>query len=345
MERDGLELDLRISLGSAWIALRGWPAAQVWRSLEPALALANSLGRRDALLPILWGLFINVFTRGRVAESLGWVAQIKEAAKVCQDRDLRMLMHLVAADSYHLLGELIQAREHATQVLTLGTEQRRGRLADVLNQHPTTMASVHTADCTWMLGYPEQAIRISDEKDTAARRDGNPFNIGWALTRSAQLFDYIREPDEAQKCIQEAERLGYENSLPILTEMMVPWQSGIVLIRNGQIAAGVASLKAGLAVWQGSGGGLLVPYSKSVLAEGAAQIGDLDGAFDLIQESIVQIERPGWEERSHYPQILRIKGWLLSLKGDVEGAERDYLASLDWARHQQAKSWELRTAT
>ena len=29
----------------------------------------------------------------------------------------------------------------------------------------------------------------------------------------------------------------------------------------------------------------------------------------------------------------------------MEGAERNYLASLDWARQQQAKSWELRTAT
>ena len=40
-----------------------------------------------------------------------------------------------------------------------------------------------------------------------------------------------------------------------------------------------------------------------------------------------------------------IKGWLLSLKGDSRGAERAYIASLAWARQQQAKSRELRTAT
>ena len=33
------------------------------------------------------------------------------------------------------------------------------------------------------------------------------------------------------------------------------------------------------------------------------------------------------------------------MKGDPAGAERAYTASLDWARTQQAKSWELRTAT
>ena len=30
---------------------------------------------------------------------------------------------------------------------------------------------------------------------------------------------------------------------------------------------------------------------------------------------------------------------------DPEAAERCYMPSLDWARQQQAKSWELRTAT
>ena len=72
---------------------------------------------------------------------------------------------------------------------------------------------------------------------------------------------------------------------------------------------------------------------------------DIDGALQLIDEQIAQVERPGWEERLHYAEILRLKGWMLSLKGDFKGAERNYLASLDWAREQQAKSWELRTST
>jgi predicted ATPase len=87
------------------------------------------------------------------------------------------------------------------------------------------------------------------------------------------------------------------------------------------------------------------PYLKSVLAEGMAQAGDLARALVLTDEAIAQIERPGWEERNFYAEALRIKGWVLSLKGDPAGAERHYLASLDWARQQRAKSWELRTAT
>jgi hypothetical protein len=67
--------------------------------------------------------------------------------------------------------------------------------------------------------------------------------------------------------------------------------------------------------------------------------------IELTNEQIAQVERPGWGERLYYPEILRLKGWMLSLKGDLDGAELNFLASLDWARRQQAKSWELRTST
>ena len=39
------------------------------------------------------------------------------------------------------------------------------------------------------------------------------------------------------------------------------------------------------------------------------------------------------------------QGLGLSLKGERERAERNFLASLEWARRQQAKMWELRTST
>jgi predicted ATPase len=81
------------------------------------------------------------------------------------------------------------------------------------------------------------------------------------------------------------------------------------------------------------------------LAEGLALSGDSEGGLRLIEESLAQIARPGWEERLHLAEVLRLKGWMLVLQGDLDGAEQNYLASLDWARQQQAKSWELRTAT
>lgn len=70
LDRDGKELDLRTPLGTAWMALKGWPASEVWTSLHPALGLAKSRSRHDAVLPISYGLWTNVITQGRITNPL-----------------------------------------------------------------------------------------------------------------------------------------------------------------------------------------------------------------------------------------------------------------------------------
>jgi predicted ATPase len=230
-------------------------------------------------------------------------------------------------------------------VLALYSQERHGHLVGVLNADPKTASFVYSALSTWVLGYPEQAADVREHSEAHARKLGHPFNLGWALTTGAQVFDCLGEPEEHLNRAAEAERLGRENGLSFLTECRAPINSGIALIRRGQTAEGVALLKRGIAVWEEGGGRQDNPYFKSVLAEGVAQLGDLDGALALVDEAIAQVERPGWEERWYYAETLRIKGWILALEGDLEAAERNYFASLDWARQQQAKSWELRTGT
>jgi tetratricopeptide (TPR) repeat protein len=139
---------------------------------------------------------------------------------------------------------------------------------------------------------------------------------------------------------EECERVGRENSLPVLWSSFAPMLYGTALIREGKVGEAIALLKTGT-----RRGKIRNPTWAALLAEGMALTGDLDDALRLIDEIIAQIERPGWEERIHYAEILRLKGWMLSLRGDLDGAERNFLASLDWARRQQAKSWELRTST
>jgi tetratricopeptide (TPR) repeat protein len=195
-----------------------------------------------------------------------------------------------------------------------------------------------------MLGYPDQAIRLRDAMESHARKLGRPYDLGAALVHAAVICDYVREPEEMRRRIEEAERLGRENSLPSLWRELVPRYAGLALIRQGRVTNAIALLTADAETRKTGGGEMGQPFFKSVLAEAIAQIGDVDGALRLTDEAIEQVERPGWEERHYYAEILRIKGWLLSLKGDREGAECAYRASLDWARQQRAKSWELRTA-
>jgi predicted ATPase len=336
---------LRCLLGPAWLALNGWASPEVWNSLHPALALAKSLGRHDALLPVLSGLGVNVLTQGRVAEALPWAQEMLDLAKVTGDTDLLITGHTLASSCYFWSGECAKAVEHADKVLGLYDDEKHRHLADLLNQDPKTRAGNFAAVSTWMLGYPERASRLSAEKDANARRRCHPFDLGFALTMGVHEFDRRWEFEDLRKRAEECERLGRESSLPMLWGYFAPASYGQALIQGGKPAEGIASLKVGLTFWEATGGKNRSPTWKAFLAEGMALTGDLDNALRLIDEAIAQAERPGWEERLQYAEILRVKGWIFSLKGDLEGAERNFLASLDWARHQQAKSWELRTTT
>ncbi len=344
-ERDASELELRSLLGAAWAAVRGWPVPKVWTSLHPALALAKSLKRHDALLPILWGLTANVFTQGRVAEALPWAREMLDIAKATGDADLLILGHALASVCFGYLGEFTKAVEHADRVLDLYDAGKQRHHADILFHDPKTLAGVFGSFSTWILGYPDRASRSNVEKDAHARQRGHPFDLGLALTYGAHEFDHRFGHENLRQRAEEIERLGRENSLPILWAFFAPISYGEALIREGKVAEGIAPLKVGIAAWEATGGKVGNPTWKGFLAEAMALSGDIDNALDLIDEIIAQIERPGWEERQSYAEILRLKGWMLSLKGDLEGAERNFLASLDWARRQQAKMWELRAST
>jgi tetratricopeptide (TPR) repeat protein len=344
LQRDTCELGLRSLLGPAWLALKGWPTPEVWTSLRPALALAKSLERHDALAPIFWGLMTNVLTQGRVAECMPWAEEMLDIAKATGDADLLITGHMSACVCYTYVGEFTKVLEHADKVLDLYDAERHRHLADVLNRDPKTQAGIYGSISTWILGYPDRALRLSDEKDAHARRRGHPFDLGWALTLGVHEFDHRFTHEDLRKRAEEIERLGRENSMPVLWAMLAPMSYGLALIREGKPAEGIAPLKAWIAAWEATGGKARNPILKAYLAESMALTGDLDNALLLIDEAIAQVERPGWEERQSYAEILRLKGWMLSLKGDLEGAEQNFLASLEWARRQQAKSWELRTS-
>jgi hypothetical protein len=241
-------------------------------------------------------------------------------------------------------GGLTKAVKHADKVLDLYDDKTHRHLADILNQDPKTSAGIFASFCTWMLGYPDRALRQSDETHAHARRRGHPFDFGWALSMRAVELNPRCKLEELLKRAEECGRLGRENSLPLLWQGMAPMSNGLALIQKGKPTEGIAPLKAGMAFWDASGGKNFIPTLKAFLAEAMALTGDLDNALLLIDEVIAQVERPGWEERLRYAETLRLKGWVLSLKCDLDGAERNFLASLDWARRQQAKMWELRTS-
>jgi tetratricopeptide (TPR) repeat protein len=341
-QRDTSELGLRRRVAQLWLVRKGWPAPEISTILYPALLLARSLKSNDALLGVISTLHTQIRAQGRMEESRTWEQEMLEIAEASADPALLILAYGPIFGRCFSMGEFAKGAEYSEKVLHLYNRARRHPFAA---EDPKTNAGSVASMCAWMLGYPDQARRLEIEKDAHARQLGHPFNLGSGLAIGAHVFDQRWALEDLLKRAQECERLGRENSLPLLWSMFAPNSYGMALILKGKPAEGIAPLKAGMAAWEAIGGRWWIPTLRTFLAEALALTGDLDNALRVLDEAIVQIERPGWGEHLSYAEILRLKGWILSLRGDVEGAERNFLASLDWARRQQAKMWELRTST
>lgn len=342
--RDRLELTIREPLNAAWTGLSGWAAPEVGINAAAILRLAERLGNAESLLLARWWLWTSTITQGRIADSSQWVQVMRAEGGEHAGIDQRIFGHTTAMVQYMLHGELQASREEATRALALYDPARAAKWLQLTGHDLATFVEVYACQLTWMLGYPEQARRASVACSARARAAGHAFNLVWALTFSAYVFAYRREPERFLERVDEANQVASEQGLAFISQVSVPQARGIAELQNGRPREAQALLRQGIARWTSHGGRVRVPYVKAALAEAVALEGDLPGALALIDECAAQIAEPWSEERLWLAEILRLRGWMLALQGRDGEAEAQLNAALACARAQGARSWELRAA-
>ena len=259
--------------------------------------------------------------------------------------DLQIFGHATGMVQHFLSGRLVESREQADRALALYDPERAERWIQLTGHDLRTFVEVYACQLLWMQGLPEQARRLSDQARAHAQADGHAFNLVWALTFSAYVFAYRREPERFLDRVGEADHLARDQGLAFIYEVSVPQARGLAELQNGRPREAISLLRLGIERWTKAGGNVRVPFLKSALAEAVALEGDADAALEIIDECLEQIERPAGQERLWLAEVLRLKGWILMRQGRDEAAEPHLRASIECARQQQAKSWELRSAT
>jgi tetratricopeptide (TPR) repeat protein len=344
--RDAHELELRSTLGMAWIAFQGWAHPKVVSNWERAWQLAQSLNRADHSLSILWGQWMIRLGSGRNRESLPWADLMLTEGERSNRDDLRLGGRCAAVNSHFFLGEFGHVVRHAEAALERYDYERHGHIADVLTLDPRTYAGAYQGLAQWMLGYPDRAVRTAEAAIEHGRSLGHPFNLGWALQFVAKHLDvYRRDPVPCAAKLDEFEQLAREQRIAFFEGIAGPICRAAWLLICGRPREAQTLFVESIPRWTGVGLATDVPYFRILHAQSAARSDQLDIALTLVEQAIEQIERPGWEERGFLAEALRVKGSILRLRGDDECAETQFRASLEVAHEQQAKSWELRSST
>jgi class 3 adenylate cyclase/tetratricopeptide (TPR) repeat protein len=342
-KRDLLELELRTVLGPAVVAQHGWAHSEVSRILEPAWSLVESLDHRPSYAPVLHSLWVHYLCVDQLALSLKSTEKLLAAGTATRDDSLVLVAHRAAVGSHYWLGDFAAARRNGDALRAMYDPQRHWHIAQLTITDPLTGDGIYRGQYLWMLGYPEQARAESDAKDDHARRRNHPFDLAFALTLGAQVFDFLCEPEELLRRTEEAERVCHTHGVALLGENMAQISRGIVSLRAGRAAESVVQLEKAIGRHEATGHRLWMRYLRGLQAEGLALTGDLERARALIDASVLATE--SGEERAHYAELLRLRAWVLMLQGHPEEAEAGFRAAIDVARSQKAKSWELRSTT
>jgi len=342
-ERFQQELAVQITLGPALMATKGMATPAVEQTYARARELCQQAGETPQLLHVLFGLWQCYLVRGEVHVARELAAQYLGLAQHQHDPAALLVAHLVLGVTLYYLGEFALA--HAEQGIVLSNTQQPYTHEFFYGQAPGISCLGHMAQALWMLGYPDQAQQRSQEALALARELSHPYDVVFALNQAVVLHQLRREGllayERAEEVLTFCTEQGFTQQLAMGTILQ-----GWGLAAQGHGDKGIAQMHQGLAASQAAGIGLGRAPVLAQLAEAYWHTGQTEEGLRLLAEALAVMDRTGehwWEAEVH-----RLTGELLLAQEDTPQkwvqAEACFRYALEVARHQQAKSLELRAA-
>jgi tetratricopeptide (TPR) repeat protein len=259
------------------------------------------------------------------------------------DDALEIVSHRGAAATRFWMGDYAGAHREGDAVHRLYDAERHAGIAAFTNSDPFTGEGVYRSHFLWMLGLPEQALAANAAAEANARLRGHPFDLAFLLTLGAQLYGYLGDWRGLLARADEAVEIGKQRGISLLGEILAEISRGVAWLHAGRAEDAAVQLDAAIGRLMQTGHGVWIGYLRVLQAQALAQTGRLGEAATLMDESLAKMA--AGEERAHWAEALRLRGWLAGLQHDDAAAEAYLRHALEVARAQEARGWELRAAT
>jgi predicted ATPase/class 3 adenylate cyclase len=343
-ERVRAELALQAILGPVLMATKGQASPEVDATYTRAYALCQQVPDAPQHFPVLRGLWnVHLFQGNhRTAQELG--ERLFALAQRQQNPAFLPWGYTVQGLVLFYRGTFASAYEQFAQGMRLYNPEQYRAQAFAFAQNPGVVCQAFGAYALWFLGYPEQALRQSEAALRQAQVLPSAFHQATALNFTSRLYHYCRDVQAALGRSETLVALSSEHGFPVwLAQGQL--QRGWALSMQGEGIEGLRQLQEGLALWRASGSGLWLPYALSLLAEAYGKTRQTDEGLTVLTEALTLVDKT--EERFWEAELYRLKAelFLQQSSNNATEAETCFHQALDVARHQQAKSLELRTAT
>jgi predicted ATPase len=348
-DRAQQELSLQLALGVPLVLTKGHSAPEVEATYNRARELCQQATEGPELFSVLLGLRRFYFHRDELQPALELGAQLLTLAQSLRDSGRAARAHLMQGEVLYVLGDFVKARENFEQGVALYNPGPGRSDSFVYGNDTRTICLAYEALVLWLLGFPDQALQMTNRALSLARELAHPYNLAMALTWASVLHRLRGEEQPAWQQAEEVVSLANKHGFALWGAWGAVLR-GWAVVRKGRGEEGIQEIRHGLEAWRAAGAQVAQPWMLTLLSDSYRRLGRTEEGLSVVAEALAAVERTG--ERQYEAELYRLKGELLlpstrvsRNQDESREAESCFLKAIEIARGQQAKSLELRAST
>jgi tetratricopeptide (TPR) repeat protein len=342
-ERAQQELSLQLAFGWALMA-RGASNPEAKAALTRAHQICQQTGATAQLCLVLENLAIHYYVRGEHSKAFELAEEALRTAQQSGDPFQVAVSHWHVGFIQFAMGDYLAAREHlGCMIAFYDPHQHHQLLISVKGVDAGLSAMAYDACCLWCLGYPDQALHLSQKALALARESGHAFSQADVLCYAGCMLDDIR--GQARSLLANSQEMVHLCQKTSFTG----WLAAALIYRGqalamlGQVQEGIEQIRQGMDMNDTLAVAWNYPGNLRSLAEIYAGSGQVEQGLKILEQAIALMEEHG--ERHWEVELYRLRGEILLQQGHQAEAEASFQKALQVARQQDARSWELRAAT
>ena len=338
-ERLMQELSLRAALAPALAATRGWGSTESAFNTERCASLCRELGDRGRLIPSLFAQWTYHILQGDRQPSIDIADELSRLAETPPQVFMGLAVRM---SSSFYRGRFAESLALAEQAAALYEPNLLPEFVQAFGEESSMLSHAYQIWVLWILGTPEAAVRKRDAVIATVEALGSPFQLGFALLFDMILWHELRDLEAVDRVAKRLLALATEQEFLFLRALALCGQ-GWAAFQRGDREGGTAQIQTGLDLHWATGSRLPRGYWRSYLIETDLAAGRIAEGLAATREVLTVSETQ--IDVFFDAEILRLQGEFLLASGNAEEAEAVFLRSLDTARGQGARAFELRTAT